>query len=84
MSCTLKKKVCDSLLNTILGMDKSKDTNNARKDLTDMKIRPKLHLCNQGDKLMKLAVDFMLTPEERRQFVISSNQLSFLTILLQT
>ena len=36
----LLQNVCDSLLNTILGMDKSKGTDNARKDLADMKIRP--------------------------------------------
>ena len=45
----VEKNVCDSLLNKILGMDKSKDTDNARKNLTDMKIRPKLHLFTQGD-----------------------------------
>ena len=56
------------MLNIILGMDKSKDTDNAWKDLADMKIRAELHLFTQGDKLMKLATDFMLTPEERRQF----------------
>ena len=33
-----KKNMGDSLLNTILGMDKSKDIDNARKDLANMKI----------------------------------------------
>ena len=64
----IEKNVCDSLLNTILEMDKSKDTDNARKDLADMKIRPELYLFTQGDKLMKPAADFTLTSEERRQF----------------
>ena len=40
----IETNVCDSLLNTILGMDKSKDTDNTRKDLADMKIRPELYL----------------------------------------
>ena len=64
----VEKNVRDSLLNTILGIDKSKDTYNARKDLADMKIIPELHLFTQGDKMMKLAADFTLTLEEHRQF----------------
>ena len=60
MSCTLKK-MCDNLLNIMLRMDKSKNTDNARKDLDDMKIRPLFHLFTQGDKLMKPVADFMLT-----------------------
>ena len=63
----VKKNVYDSLLNIILGMDKSKDTDNAKKDLADIKIRPELYLFTQGDKLMKLASNFTLTPEEYRQ-----------------
>ena len=62
----VEKSMCDSLLHTILGMDKSEDTENTRKDLADMKIRPKLHLFTQGEKLMKPTVDFTLTPEECR------------------
>ena len=64
----IEKNVCDSLLNTIVGMDKSKDTDNARKNLADMKIIPELHLFTQGDKLMKIAADFTLTSEKHRQF----------------
>ena len=64
----VEKNVCDSLLNTNLGMDKSKDTNIARKDLADIKIRSKLHLLTQGDKSMKLVVDFTLTLEKHCQF----------------
>ena len=45
-------------------MGKSKDTDNARKDLVNMKIRPELDLFTQGDKLMKPAADFTLTPKE--------------------
>ena len=62
----IEKKLCDSLVNTILGIDKSKDTDNARKDLASMKIRPALHLFTQGDKLMKPTVDFTLTSEQHR------------------
>ena len=49
-------------------MDKSKDIDNARKDLVDNKMRPELHLVTQGDKLIKLATDFTFTPEERHKF----------------
>ena len=76
--------MCDSLLNTILGMDKFKDTDNARKDLAGMKIRPKLHFFTQDDKQIKPAATFTLTLEERHQFCNSSNQLSFLSVLLRT
>ena len=54
----VEKNVCDSLLNTILGMGKSKNTDNARKDLVDMKIRLELHVFTQGDKMMKPATNF--------------------------
>ena len=64
----VKKNVFDSLFNTILGMDKSKDTDNVKKDLADVKIRPELNLFIQGDKVIKPAEDFTLTPEERHQF----------------
>ena len=49
-------------------MDKSKDTDNARKDLAEIKIRPELHLFTQGDKLMKPIADLTLTLEARCQF----------------
>ena len=49
-------------------MKKSKDVNNTKKDLADMKIRPDLYLFTKGEKLMKLVADFTLTLEERRQF----------------
>ena len=52
--------VCSIL---ILGMDKSKDTDNARKYLAGMKIRPELHMFTQGDKLMTPATNYLLTPE---------------------
>ena len=64
----VEKNMCDSLPNTILGMDKSKDTDNAWKDLADMKIRPELHFFTQVDKLIKPVGDFTLTPEECCKF----------------
>ena len=76
----MKKNVCDRLLNIILGMDKSKDTDNAKKDLADMKIRKELHLFTQCEKLMKWAA----RQKNIINSVISSNQLSFLTIFLRT
>ena len=70
--------MCDRLLNTILGMDKSNDTHNARKHLADMKIRPELHLFTQGDKLIKLATEFMLPPEKHRKFCKFIKSVKFL------
>ena len=49
-------------------MEESKDIENIRKDLVDMKIRPELYLFTQVDKLMKLAADLTLTPQEHHQF----------------
>ena len=45
-----EKYVCDSVLGTLLNMEgKSKDTDKARLDLADMKIRKKLHLYQDGN-----------------------------------
>ena len=74
----VEKNICDSLLNTILGMDKSKNTDNARKDLADIKIKLELYLFTQGDKLMKLLADFTLTPEEHHQFCKFIKSVKFL------
>lgn len=64
----MEKNVCEALLATILGLEKSKDTDNARRNLKKLKIRPKLHLYEEGNKLMKPHAPFTLTAEERRRF----------------
>ena len=64
----MEKNVCEALLTTILGLEKSKDTDNARRDLKKLKIRPELHLYEEGNKLMKPHAPFTLTTEERRKF----------------
>ena len=64
----VEKNVCEALLATILGLEKSKDTDNARRDLKKLKIRPELHLYEEGNKLMKPHAPFTLTTEERRKF----------------
>nr|XP_043615861.1 uncharacterized protein LOC122587759 [Erigeron canadensis] len=44
----IEKNVCESLLETLLMNDKSKDTINARKDLKDLNIRKDLWLIERG------------------------------------
>ena len=39
----IESNVCESVIATILGLDKSKDHAKARDDLQEMGIRPKLH-----------------------------------------
>ena len=47
----IKKNICDSLLGTILNIDrKSKDTDKARIDLQNMGLRMELHLYKEGDR----------------------------------
>ena len=51
--------MCDSLLGTLLGdLHKSKDTDNARRDLAKLGIRLELHLYEDGNKLMKSAAEY--------------------------
>ncbi|KAL5579094.1 hypothetical protein UlMin_011536 [Ulmus minor] len=65
----IKKNVCDSLLGTLLGdPHKSKDTDNARRDLAKLGIRHELHLFEDGNKLMKPAADYTFSEANRRKF----------------
>ena len=55
----IEKNVCDSLLRTLLGdPHKSKDTDNARRDLANLGIKQELHLYEDGNKLMKLSTEY--------------------------
>ncbi|KAL5577584.1 hypothetical protein UlMin_019283 [Ulmus minor] len=65
----IKKNVCDSLLRTLLAdPHKSKDTDNARRDLAKLGIRHELHLFKDGNKLMKPAADYTFSEANRRKF----------------
>ena len=61
--------MCDSVLRTLLSIDgKSKDTDKARLDLTDMNIRRKLHLYKVGNKWKKPHASYTLSIGERKKF----------------
>ncbi|KAL5569773.1 hypothetical protein UlMin_026348 [Ulmus minor] len=65
----IEKNVCDSLLGTLLAdPHKSKDTDNARRDLAKLGIRHELHLFEDGNKLMKPAADYTFSEANRRKF----------------
>ena len=61
--------MCDNIVGTLLNINgKTKDTNKARLDLTDMNIRKELHLQVQGNKLVKPHACYTLTTDERKEF----------------
>ncbi|KAL5554060.1 hypothetical protein UlMin_041461 [Ulmus minor] len=65
----IEKNVCDSLVGTLLAdPHKSKDTDNARRDLAKLGIRHELHLFEDGNKLMKPAADYTFSDANRRKF----------------
>ena len=66
----VEKNVCDSLLCTILDNNMSKDITNARHDLKNMGVRDTLWIYeDQNKKLMKPHAPYVLTPEDRREFL---------------
>ncbi|KAL5559557.1 hypothetical protein UlMin_035768 [Ulmus minor] len=70
----IEKNVCDSLLGTLLAdPHKSKDTDNARRDLAKLGIRHELHLFEDGNKLMKPAADYTFSDANRRKFYYVRN-----------
>ena len=55
----IEKNICDSLLGTLMGdPHKSKDTDNARRDLQTLGIRSELHIYEDGNKLMKPIAEY--------------------------
>ena len=65
----VEKNVCDSVVGTLLNtVGKTKDTDKARLDLTDMNIRKELHLQIKGNKLVKPIACYTLTTKERIEF----------------
>ena len=65
----VEKNVCDNLLGTLLNITgKTKDTDKAKLDLQDMKIRWELHLIETNGRCSKLPAAYVLTRAERRIF----------------
>ncbi|KAL5555316.1 hypothetical protein UlMin_037552 [Ulmus minor] len=65
----IEKNICDSLLGTLMGdPHKSKDTDNARRDLQNLGIRSKLHLYEDDNRLMKPATEYTFSKANRRKF----------------
>ena len=65
----VEKNVCYCLFRkTLANPHKSKDTDNARRDLKNLGIKKELHLYEEGNKLMKPAAEYTLTKANCRQF----------------
>ena len=82
----IEKNICDSFLGTLLSIDgKNKDTEKARMDLEDMKIRKELHLkrCADGS-FEKPPALYTLSSDERYGSVSFSSQLGILMVMQQT
>lgn len=66
----IEKNICEALLGILLSIDgKNKDTEKARQDLEDLKIRPALHLKRRADgSFEKPPASYTLSVEERHGF----------------
>ncbi|KAL5540764.1 hypothetical protein UlMin_044087 [Ulmus minor] len=65
----IEKNVCDSLLGTLMGdPHKSKDIDDARRDLQNLGIRSELHLYEDGNRLMTPVVEYTFSEVNRRKF----------------
>lgn len=65
----IENNVCESVLGTLLMNDKSKDTNKARQDLQNLKIRDTFWLVNKGNgKCSKPHPTYSFTTDERKLF----------------
>ncbi|KAL2492096.1 Uncharacterized protein Adt_27724 [Abeliophyllum distichum] len=65
----IEKNVCDNIVGTLLNIEgKTKDTDKARLDLQDMKIRKELHLQQHGTGFLKPHASYTLTLEEKIKF----------------
>ena len=63
----IEKNICDSLLRTLLGdPHKSKDTNNARRDLEKLGIMSELHMYEDGNKLMKPNAEYSFRSKSKK------------------
>ncbi|KAL5582041.1 hypothetical protein UlMin_014483 [Ulmus minor] len=67
----IENNVCDNLLGTLLtNPHKSKDTDNAKRDLENLGIKKELHLYEEGNKLMKPVAEYTLTEANRKLVLI--------------
>ena len=68
----IEKNVCDNLIGTFLGFDKSKDNLKPRLDLVDIGIRSELHpqILDNRKKILPSAC-FTLSTEEKRNSLTS-------------
>nr|GFB22275.1 hypothetical protein [Tanacetum cinerariifolium] len=65
----IEKNVLESILNTLLMNDKSKDTTKARQDLEKLSIQSGLWLGqNKNEKCSKPQAAYSFTPEDRKKF----------------
>ncbi|XP_028104390.1 uncharacterized protein LOC114303461 [Camellia sinensis] len=66
----IEKNICDNLMGTLLNVDgKNKDTEKARIDLANLKIRKELHLQSRGDRsFVKPPAVYTLSTKERKGF----------------
>ncbi|XP_028085569.1 uncharacterized protein LOC114286586 [Camellia sinensis] len=66
----IEKNICDNLMGTLLNVDgKNKDTEKARIDLANLKIRKELHLQSRGDgSFVKPPAVYTLSTKERQGF----------------
>ena len=67
----IEKNICDSVVGTLLSMEgKSKDTDKARLDLVDIKVRKELHLFKDENKWVKPPTIYNLSVEERKKICL--------------
>ena len=67
----IEKNVCDNFLGTLLrDPHKSKNTDNAKRDLETLGIRQELHLYEDGKKLMKPAEEYTFSLVTEESFAV--------------
>ncbi|XP_021804336.1 uncharacterized protein LOC110748694, partial [Prunus avium] len=65
----VEKNICDNIIGTLLNIKgKTKDTDNARRDLKDMNIRPNDHLMPEGNGFRKPHARYTLNVNQRKDF----------------
>lgn len=82
----IEKNICESLVGTILNIHgKTKDTVNARLDLSDLRIKEKLQFRDEGDTSEMPRARYTLSKEQKRlPFVIFYESSSFQMAMLRT
>ena len=80
----IEKNKCENILWTLLKVDKTKDTMNARLDLHDMKIRPQYHGVQQGTSLKFLEAHYVMMEKHRAEFASSLKVSNFQMVMHPT